>query len=105
MEDDVKPTSGEAGVSEHTAKPYLLGAAVAQSVERRIGSAEVTGSIPVSSFPGNSGKHEDFSVKSRVYGYFLSYFISESNVILLLRITFFVMEFVIGIYSKIITNP
>ena len=27
-------------------------AAVAQSVERRIGSAEVTGSIPVSSFEG-----------------------------------------------------
>ena len=40
-------------------------AAVAQSVERRIGSAEVTGPIPVSSF---HARHEPCQTKQRESG-------------------------------------
>lgn len=46
-------------------------AAVAQSVERRIGSAEVTGPIPVSSSlrkPRKSGKNPVFARFFTVYG-------------------------------------
>ena len=45
--------------SSTSAEATHTDAAVAQSVERRIGSAEVTGPIPVSSFE-----------KARVYGLF-----------------------------------
>ncbi len=43
---------------------HLKHAAVAQAVERRIGSAEVTGPIPVSSFVKSSGNLEKIKISA-----------------------------------------
>ena len=42
----------------------LGNAAIAQSVVRRIGSAEVTGSIPVSSLKRNGESHSFFGLRA-----------------------------------------